>query len=96
MVKIAGGGAALVATLVLAHPQAPSRPAADLVLTNGKVLTVDANDSVVQAIAVANGTIIAAGSAADVGAFIGPRTRVVDLRGRAVTPGLIDSHVHFS
>jgi predicted amidohydrolase YtcJ len=96
VVKIASAGVAFVATLILVQAQAPSRQAADLVLTNGKVLTVNANDSVAQAVAVAKGTIVGVGSAAEVGAFIGPRTRVIDLHGRAVTPGLIDSHVHFS
>lgn len=75
-----------------AQPAAP----ADLVLSNGKVITVDANDTVAQAVAVTDGKIVAVGSNDRIKPFIGPRTEVIDLRGRAATPGLIDSHVHFS
>jgi predicted amidohydrolase YtcJ len=89
-------GAVLVAGLLVVHAQPPSRPPADLVLANGKILTIDANDAVAQAIAITAGAIAAVGSAADIRPLIGPQTRVIDLRGRVVTPGLIDSHVHFS
>jgi len=78
------------------HAQAPAARPADLVLTNGRILTVDSRDSIAQAVAISNGRITAVGSAADVRVFVGPQTRVIDLRGRVVTPGLIDSHVHFS
>jgi predicted amidohydrolase YtcJ len=71
-------------------------PAADLVLTNGKVLTVDARDSVAQAVAVSGGKIVAVGTNEDVKARIGASTQVIDLRGRTATPGLIDIHVHFT
>jgi hypothetical protein len=69
---------------------------ADLVLINGRVLTVDATDSVAQAVAIADGRIAAVGSENQIRTRIGPRTEVIDLHGRAVTPGLIDTHVHFS
>ncbi|MBI1876404.1 MAG: amidohydrolase [Acidobacteria bacterium] len=73
-----------------------TRPAADLVLTNGKILTVDARDSIAQAVAIAGGKILAVGSAAEMKSRVGPRTQVIDLKGRTATPGLIDTHVHFS
>jgi predicted amidohydrolase YtcJ len=76
--------------------QRPSAPPADLVLRNGRVLTVDARDSVAQAIAVTAGKITAVGTDSEVSPYVGERTDVIDLRGRAVTPGLIDTHVHFS
>jgi len=71
------------------------QPAADLVLTNGKIITVDARDSIAQSLAVTAGKIVAIGSNDQIRPRIGPGTRVVDLRGRTATPGLIDSHVHF-
>ena len=73
-----------------------AQPTADLILTNGRVLTVDAADSVAEAIAIAGGHIVAVGPAADVGRAAGPATRTIDLHGRAVTPGLIDAHAHFT
>src|SRR5437773_11125760 len=71
------------------------QPAADLVLTNGKIITVDARDSIAQALAVSGGKIVAVGTNDQIRPRIGPRTQTIDLRGRTATPGLIDSHVHF-
>jgi hypothetical protein len=67
---------------------------ADLVLRGATVLTVDARDSVAQAVAVREGTIVAVGSDADVTGMIGPGTRVLELAGKTVVPGFIDSHTH--
>jgi predicted amidohydrolase YtcJ len=69
-------------------------PGADLVLAGGKILTVDAAFTIAQAVAVTGDRIAAVGRADDVRPYIGRHTRVVDLRGRAVTPGLIDGHAH--
>ncbi len=66
----------------------------DTIMVNGKVLTVDSQFSVRQAIAIRDGKIAAAGSTADVQKLAGPATRVIDLQGRTVIPGLIDSHLH--
>ena len=65
-------------------------------LVNGKVITVDPADAVAQAVAISGGRIVAVGSTADVKARIGRATQVVELGGRAVTPGLIDTHIHFT
>jgi predicted amidohydrolase YtcJ len=67
---------------------------ADLILHNGKILTVDAQFAVKQAVAVKDGKISAVGRDADVLKERGAGTRVIDLKGRTVLPGLFDSHVH--
>src|SRR5690242_19920299 len=67
---------------------------ADTVLVNGKVVTVDSQSSIREAVAVRDGRIAAVGSTADIRKLAGPRTRVIDLEGRTVIPGLIDSHMH--
>ncbi|MEK7406950.1 MAG: amidohydrolase, partial [Acidobacteriota bacterium] len=68
---------------------------ADLILHHGKIVTVDAKFSIRQAVAVKNGRITAVGeSQAVLAAERGPRTKLIDLAGRTVLPGLIDSHVH--
>jgi hypothetical protein len=68
---------------------------ADLILYNGKIVTVDPNFSIRQAVAIKNGRIAAVGANhAILKAERGPSTRVIDLGGRTVLPGLIDSHLH--
>ena len=76
--------------------RAPQVQPADLVLTNGAILTVDARDSVAQALAVRGGKIVFVGTSSAARAYVGASTQVIDLAGRAATPGLIDTHVHFS
>jgi hypothetical protein len=71
---------------------APSE--ADLLLTGGRVHTVDDADHIVEAVAIRGGRIVAAGTTAALAAFAGPRTRTVHLGGRSVVPGLIDGHAH--
>ncbi|MHA2184327.1 MAG: amidohydrolase [Promethearchaeota archaeon] len=68
---------------------------ADLILTNGKVITMDAQESISQAVAVKYGKIIAVGSNNDIGKYIGEETVTIDLLGKTVLPGFIDSHGHF-
>ncbi len=69
---------------------------ADLVLVNGKIVTMDESDSIVEAVAVKYGKIIGVGTYDDVKSFIGSDTEKIDLEGRTVTPGLIDSHCHMT
>ncbi|HXD15389.1 MAG TPA: amidohydrolase [Vicinamibacterales bacterium] len=66
----------------------------DTILVNGKVVTVDAQSSIRSALAIREGRIAALGSDADIRKLAGPRTRTIDLQGRTVIPGLIDSHMH--
>src|SRR5262245_53771676 len=67
---------------------------ADLIVHDGKIVTVDHAFSIHEAMAVREGRIVKLGSDAEVLELRGPKTDVVNLRGRTVMPGLIDSHVH--
>ena len=69
--------------------------AADLVLTNGKIVTVNDQFATVQALAIKSERIVAVGRDADIDKFRGPATRLMDLQGRTVIPGLIDNHAHY-
>jgi predicted amidohydrolase YtcJ len=83
-----------LAGLVFALSAAAYAQTTDTVLINGKILTVDSQSSVREAIAVRGGRILAVGSTADIRKLAGPSTRSIDLQGRTVIPGLIDSHLH--
>lgn len=72
----------------------PAPEPADLVLTNGVIYTVDAERTVAQAMAVMGDTIVYVGDDKGAEAYIGPDTTVIDLDGKLVLPGLIDSHAH--
>jgi len=67
---------------------------ADTILVNGKILTVDAGFTTREAIAIRDGRVAAVGSTVDIRKLAGAATRVIDLQGRTVIPGLIDSHLH--
>jgi len=71
-------------------------PPADLVLTNGRIVTVDDARPEVEAMAISKDRIQALGSAADIKGMIGPNTRVIDLQGQLAIPGFIESHGHFT
>jgi adenine deaminase len=73
---------------------APQEQIADMVLFNGKIVTVDAKDTIAQAVAVKDGKVLQVGSDQQVKALAGPLSKMIDLRGKTVTPGLIDSHYH--
>jgi len=70
------------------------QPAPDLILSNGKIITVDERFSIAQAVAIKGDRIVAVGTNQDITRLAGAGTRRIDLRGRAVTPGLIDNHMH--
>ena len=81
--------ALVVGIAVPASAQAP-----DTILINGTIITLDSRSTVAMGLAVTDGRITATGSTDDVRKLAGPSTRVIDLRGRTVIPGLIDSHLH--
>lgn len=85
-------GLVLTGACVPALAAAPSP--ADQVYQHGVVYTVDARDSVAQALAVADGRIVYVGTDAGVEPLIGPKTQIVDLHGRMLMPGLVDGHMH--
>jgi predicted amidohydrolase YtcJ len=85
--------ALLLLSAVVAGQQAP--PPATLVLRNGKIVTVDAAMPEAQAIAINGDRIAAVGSNDAIQRYVGPSTRVIDLRGQLAIPGLIESHGHF-
>src|SRR5689334_21617106 len=87
--------APLAALLVVASASAAEpRPPADLVLVNGKVWTVNPAQPQAEAVAVWRDRMLAVGKSDDINALAGPKTRVIDLNGRRVVPGIYDSHIH--
>ena len=102
----AAGAAGAAGVLSAARPdtgaaqaplQIPARVgtnSADLILTNGKIITVDPAFTIAQAIAIAGDRIVAVGPDAAMAAMASPATRVVDLKGKAVIPGITDGHAH--
>src|ERR1700677_3420326 len=88
-------GLVIVAALTVnsaAFAQAPTP--ADIVFVNGKVFTADEANHVVQGFAVAGDRFVAAGTDDAVRRYVGPQTRVIDLKGRFVSPGITDDHFH--
>ena len=96
---IAAAVAALAASTSAAYTvslrQQPARPPADLVLLNGKVVTLADSRPEAQAVAVVGDRIADIGSAADIKRHVGPSTQVIDLKGQLVIPGFIEGHGHF-
>src|SRR6195952_4004028 len=86
---------ALFAALALVWPVAnASAQSADTILFNGKILTVDKDFSVQQALAIGHGQILATGTSAAMKKLAGGKAKLIDLGGRTVIPGLTDGHIH--
>jgi len=85
----------LLCSVLTASAVGAQQPPPDLILSNGKVITVDEKFSIAQAVAVRGDRIVAVGTNEDVLRLAGPGTRRIDLRGRSVIPGLIDHHGHY-
>jgi predicted amidohydrolase YtcJ len=79
----------------MAAAAGPPHPAAELILEHGRIYTVDGARPWASAVAIGGGRILAVGTDAQIDPMRRAATRIVDLQGRLVTPGLIDSHVHF-
>jgi predicted amidohydrolase YtcJ len=84
--------AAALAQAFGAAGQAPATP--DLILSNGKIITVDERFTIAQAVAIAGDRIVAVGSNQEIARLAAPNTRRINLNGRSVIPGLIDNHMH--
>ena len=69
---------------------------ADLILKNGNIVTMNANDDTAEAVAVKNGLIFAVGSTEDIMSLAGRGSDIIDLEGKTVTPGLVENHCHAS
>jgi predicted amidohydrolase YtcJ len=85
----------LITFVLLLSVQAQSKPAADLIVTNAKIWTVDGSLPTAQSVAVLGERIVAVGSNAAVDLWRGPNTKVIDAGGKLVLPGFNDAHVHF-
>jgi len=84
-----------VAALLAVAAAAQSQPAADLIITHANVWTVDPANPKAEAVAILGDRIVAAGTEAEVAAWRGPKTQVLDAGGKLLLPGFNDSHVHF-
>ena len=96
MVRATLAASAAVACTAVAGCAGDAPAEADLVLVGGPVITLDAESRVAEAVAVQGDRVVAVGTVAEIEALAGPDTERIDLAGRAVTPGLMDAHVHFA
>ena len=85
----------IAAISVVCSKAASAQTPADIVLLNGKVVTVDDRFTIAEALAIKGERILTVGSNAEIEKHKGPLTRVVDLNHRTVIPGLIDNHAHY-
>ena len=86
--------AAIVLAGALASATGAAAQTADLILRGGRIITVSGGWGVVEAVAIRDGRFVAVGADAFMAPFVGPSTQIVELGGRTVVPGLIDTHLH--
>jgi predicted amidohydrolase YtcJ len=84
------------AIVLLSAAGAAAQPAMDTAIVNARVLTVDEGFSIVAALAITDGRIVARGDTSEILALAGDTTQIIDVAGRTVIPGLIDNHFHFA
>src|SRR5438034_2457632 len=92
--KSAVGTALVLAMLGAVSLMRAQQTAPDIILSNGKIITVDERFTIAQAVAIKGDRIVNVGTNADILRLAGANTRRIDLRGRSVIPGLIDNHMH--
>jgi len=83
---------AIVAVVAVLSAQAPAP--ADVIVVNGHIITVDGQFSIAEAVAIRDGKFTAVGTTRDVRPLAGPSTKVIDVKGQTVIPGLADGHLH--
>src|ERR1043165_6735858 len=88
-------GAVAIGLIAAALPGPATAQVADIVLDNGKIITVDDRFTIAEAIAIRGQRIVAVGPTSELSRFKGPQTQVIDLKGLTVIPGLIDNHAHW-
>ncbi len=91
-------GSGILPNLVFADSSGTAKPALsepDMILLNGKIATVNGADSIEEALAISGNSISATGKSADIRTLAGSSTKIIDLGGKTVIPGLNDSHIHF-
>lgn len=79
---------------LLIHFACKPVPSADLILLNGKIVTVDKNFTIAEAVAISKEKIVAVGSNNKIRKLAGSQTKTIDLKGKTVVPGLIEAHLH--
>ena len=84
----------VIAAVTVAGQVMPRPPAPDLILINGRVITVDRNFTLAEGVAIVGDRILTTGNEDQLRAMSGPATRIVDLKGHTVIPGLMDNHLH--
>jgi predicted amidohydrolase YtcJ len=89
------GRSTVLALAFVGLPAIAQQPRADLIVTNARIYTVDEDRPIVEAFAVSQGRIEFAGSAREAMALRGPQTRMLDLHGATVIPGMVDAHAHY-
>ena len=97
-VGVIGFSITIAALAISARPHAGAlqQQLADLVITNGKVVTVEDGAPEAQAVAAAGGKIVAVGTTVEIQKYVGPRTEVIDAKGQLVLPGFIEGHGHYT
>lgn len=85
---------ALILVLICISCRPDRSSGADLVLVNGKIITVDSAFSIVEAVAIHNGRFVSVGTTEEVNKWISPATRILDLKGHTAIPGIIEGHAH--